>query len=191
MKQFIVDRETTPGTPALDPVAIPKVPVYDTLADAEADLANLAEGQMIATEDTGAELSHPVDVIEADNMHAVTSNAVAEKMKVEDISTQVTVNTSYCNYCKVMKYDKVIDVYASAKQISQSDSKVIVTGLPPLAVSKNDNSRVYYAYGTIIYGSTGAVSYARVEGSNGGAGSLIANLSTSSQGVIHITYITD
>ena len=78
MKQFIVDRETTPETPALDPVAIPKVPVYDTVADAEADLANLAEGQIIATEDTGAELNVPVDTVEDGNMHAVTSNAVAD-----------------------------------------------------------------------------------------------------------------
>ena len=56
MKQFIVDRHTTPGSAALDPVAIPKVPVYDTLADAEADLSNLAVNQIIAITPTDAEM---------------------------------------------------------------------------------------------------------------------------------------
>ena len=76
MKQFIVDRETTPGTPALDPVAIPKMPVYDTEADLDADFANLAEGQMASYPSEGANLSVPVDKVESGDMHAVTSNAV-------------------------------------------------------------------------------------------------------------------
>ena len=78
MKQFVADRHTTPGTSALNPVNSPKVPVYDTLADVEADLANLSEGQIVATGDTGDELAQPVDVVEEGNLHAVSSNAVAE-----------------------------------------------------------------------------------------------------------------
>lgn len=58
-----------------------KVPVYDSVADAEADLANLEEGQIVATKDTGSELSAPVDTVQSGNMHAVTSNAVAEYTK--------------------------------------------------------------------------------------------------------------
>ena len=54
-----------------------KVAVYQTLADAEADLANLEAGQIVATPDTGDENAQPVDVIQAGNMHAVTSNVVA------------------------------------------------------------------------------------------------------------------
>ena len=54
-----------------------KIPVYDSVANAEADLANLEEGQFIATPDTGDELSQPVDEVESGNLHAVTSNAVA------------------------------------------------------------------------------------------------------------------
>ena len=77
MKQFIVDRHTTPSTPALKQVPTEKIPIYATDADAEADLANLAEGQIIATLDTGDELSNPVDAVESGNLHAVTSNAVA------------------------------------------------------------------------------------------------------------------
>ena len=61
----------------LTPSQNEKVAVYDTIADAEADLANLEAGQIVATPDTGDENAQPVDVIQAGNMHAVTSNAVA------------------------------------------------------------------------------------------------------------------
>lgn len=55
-----------------------KIPVYETKAAAETDLANLEVGQIIATKDEGSELSNPVDVVQDGNMHAVTSNAVAD-----------------------------------------------------------------------------------------------------------------
>ena len=55
-----------------------KIPVYETKTAAETDLANLEVGQIIATKDEGNELSAPVDVIQDGNMHAVTSNAVAD-----------------------------------------------------------------------------------------------------------------
>lgn len=55
-----------------------KIPVYETIDAASADLANLEVGQIIATNDTGSELSTPVDVVEDGNMKAVTSNAVAD-----------------------------------------------------------------------------------------------------------------
>ena len=54
-----------------------KIPVYETKEAAEADIANLTNGQIIATKDKGNELPNPVDVVESGNMHAVTSNAVA------------------------------------------------------------------------------------------------------------------
>lgn len=55
-----------------------KIPVYETKTAAENDLANLEVGQIIATNDKGSELSNPVDVVQDGNMHAVTSNAVAD-----------------------------------------------------------------------------------------------------------------
>lgn len=61
-----------------EPIENNKIPIYDTKADAEADLANLTAGQIIATKDEGNETSTPVDVVEDGNMHAVTSNAVAD-----------------------------------------------------------------------------------------------------------------
>ena len=57
-----------------------KIPIYDSMADAETDLANLSEGQILATKDTGDELAQPVDVVEEGNLHAVSSNAVAESL---------------------------------------------------------------------------------------------------------------
>lgn len=55
-----------------------KIPVYETKTAAENDLVNLEVGQIVATKDTGSELSNPVDVVQDGNMHAVTSNAVAD-----------------------------------------------------------------------------------------------------------------
>lgn len=79
MKQFIVDRHTAPSTPTLDEVPTEKIPIYDSISDAEDDLANLAVGQLVGTKDDGAdELLKVVDTVEDNNMHPVTSNAVAE-----------------------------------------------------------------------------------------------------------------
>ena len=81
MKQFIVDRHTAPLTPTLEQVPTEKIPTYESLTDAESDLTNLNEGQIIATLDDGAdELLKTVDTVEDNNMHPVTSNAVAESI---------------------------------------------------------------------------------------------------------------
>ena len=75
-----------------------KIPVYNSVADAEADLANLEEGQIVVTKDTGSELSQPVDVVEEDNLHAVTSNAVAEAIggkKLKFIYDTYTISDGY------------------------------------------------------------------------------------------------
>ena len=58
-----------------------KIPIYETKTAAENDLVNLEVGQIIATNDKGGELSNPVDVVQDENMHAVTSNAVADYTK--------------------------------------------------------------------------------------------------------------
>jgi hypothetical protein len=84
MKQFIVDRHTTPNTPTLEQVPTEKIPIYENRAAVEADLANLSVGQIVATADSGDELAHPVDVVEEDNLHAVTSNAVAESLSYSE-----------------------------------------------------------------------------------------------------------
>ena len=77
-----------------------KMPIYDSLTDVEADLANLSVGQIVATKDTGSELSAPVDVIQNGNMHAVTSNAVAEKVAIINNSLENKLTTINSNATK-------------------------------------------------------------------------------------------
>lgn len=68
------------------------VPIYDSLADVTADLANLTVGQIVATKDTGDELSQPVNVVEEGNLHAVSSNAVANACpKYPDYVNQIAI----------------------------------------------------------------------------------------------------
>ncbi|MBO7713815.1 MAG: hypothetical protein J6S85_09615 [Methanobrevibacter sp.] len=83
MKQYIVDRHTDPSNPTLVPVPSERIPVYDTKAEMESDLANLGENELVMTKDTGEELSDPVNVVESGNLNAVTSNAVFEAVKEE------------------------------------------------------------------------------------------------------------
>ena len=66
------------STQTIEPIENNKIPVYETKTAAETDLANLEVGQIIATKDEGNENAKPVDVVEKGNLHAVTSNAVAE-----------------------------------------------------------------------------------------------------------------
>ena len=68
------------------------IDVYDTLQDAIDDLPNLDAGQIIATEDTGAELAQPVNAVENGNLHAVTSNAVYGYFKKKIVTKSITVN---------------------------------------------------------------------------------------------------
>ena len=68
------------STQTIEPIENNKIPVYETKTAAETDLANLEVGQIIATKDEGNELSNPVDVVQDGNMHAVTSNAVANAL---------------------------------------------------------------------------------------------------------------
>lgn len=70
------------------------VPVYENETAIENDLSNLEEGQIVATKDTGNELSQPVDAVESGNLHAVTSNAVAEYAK-NTIANAVIDNTKF------------------------------------------------------------------------------------------------
>lgn len=86
MKQYIVDRHTDPSNPSLVPVPSERIPVYDTKAEMESDLANLGENEFVMTKDTGEELSDPVNVVEEGNLNAVTSNAVAQLLKKYEFS---------------------------------------------------------------------------------------------------------
>ena len=75
MQSFILDRHTDPSNPVMKVTQDDKIPIYDSKADAEADLANIEEGGIVATKDTGA-TEKVVDVVQDGNMNPVTSNGV-------------------------------------------------------------------------------------------------------------------
>ena len=78
-----------------------KIPVYDDLDAVVADLANLSDGQLGTTKDTGTELSQPVDVVEEGNLHAVTSNAVAKSQKISTTIETITLPYTATQRCIV------------------------------------------------------------------------------------------
>lgn len=114
MKQFIVDRHTTPNTPTLEQVPTEKIPIYENRAAVTADLANLSVGQIVATKDTGDELAQPVDVVEEGNLHAVTSNAVAESLSYS--TTEQKTGGVWIDGKPI--YRKVITHYATVADIA-------------------------------------------------------------------------
>lgn len=94
-----------------------KIPVYETNAAAEADIANLSDGQIIATKDEGNENAKPVDVIQDGNMHAVTSNAVAKSVidrvpKIKNrISGTLSTDYTYAEFDAELLENKICNVY--------------------------------------------------------------------------------
>lgn len=70
------------------------IPVYSTEADLDTDLANLADGELALYPSEGASLSVPVDEVKSGDMHAVTSNAVAEAIYTS-FEVVTGFNTSY------------------------------------------------------------------------------------------------
>lgn len=88
MQSFILDRSTDPSNPVMKVTQDDKIPVYDSLADAQADIANIKEGQIGMTEDSGA-TEKVVDVVQDGNMNAVTSNAVYDALRKTHFKTYV------------------------------------------------------------------------------------------------------
>ena len=88
-----------------------KIPVYETKAAAEADIANLSDGQIIATKDEGNENAKPVDVVEKGNLHAVTSNAVADSLSysTEEVKTSGTWIDGKPIYRKILITTEIIN----------------------------------------------------------------------------------
>lgn len=89
-----------------EPIENNKIPVYETKAAAEADIANLSDGQIIGTKDEGNEYAKPVDVVEKGNLHAVTSNAVANAVSysTQEVKTGGTWIDGKPIYRKVIIY---------------------------------------------------------------------------------------
>lgn len=92
-----------------------KIPVYETKTAAETDLVNLSVGQIIATNDTGNELSNPVEVIEP------TINTDS-KYNVLEI--------------KVIKTGNLVTIAGIITINSQLESVTVATGLPVPLITK-------------------------------------------------------
>ena len=157
-----------------------KMPIYNTMADAEADLANLEVGQIVATKDTGSELSAPVDTVQSGNMHAVSSNAVYnETQKVNTIS-ETNYEASRIGHTCFLRI-----VYKPATNVSSPQTIAILpTGYRPLATVQTfflNNSNDSFA-GQVVVETNGEI---KLYLSNGG--NFTANVSY----VSTITYLTD
>lgn len=65
----------------LTPIINEKVPIYDTIADAESDLSNLEVGQIVKTKDAGLVANlNPIDEVKQGVFLPPTSNAVAKSL---------------------------------------------------------------------------------------------------------------
>ena len=102
------------STQTLEKIENNKIPVYETKEAAEADIANLSDGQIIATKDEGNENAKPVDVVESGNLHAVTSNAVAESLCTVSIPP---FDSNYILWAREVynPVTKVVTIFASIK----------------------------------------------------------------------------
>ena len=122
-----------------------KIPVYETKAAAEADIANLSEGQIIATKDEGNEMFNPVDVIESGNMHAVTSNAVAEALSysTEEVNTGKKWIDGKPIYRKVLN----INGYPATIQTGLTSANEVVGMVCKNTVGGSDNN---FTFGGIL-----------------------------------------
>ena len=152
-----------------------KIPVYETKTAAETDLANLSVGQIIATKDEGNELSNPVDVVQDGNMHAVTSNAVADTVKndcVSKIKNKVTgtvsPNFDYMDFdlsllenkiCNVMIAGNANKIYLGKFNVAKWNDEydIVLYYGPNLTVNITTGNKVRVACSDGCY--TGALTY--------------------------------
>lgn len=86
----------TGSAQTLSEIESDNIPVYETEADLDTDLANLEDGQIVAIEDKGANLSVPINEVKSGDMHAVTSNAVA--VALSGFVKSIPVNTNSDEY---------------------------------------------------------------------------------------------
>ena len=162
------------STQTIEPIENNKIPVYETKTAAETDLANLEVGQIIATKDEGNELSNPVDVVQDGNMHAVTSNAVADAVNncVSKIKNKVTgtvsPNFDYMDFdlsllenkiCNVMIAGNANKIYLGKFNVAKGNDEydIVLYYGPNLTVNITTDNKVRVACSDGCY--TGALTY--------------------------------
>lgn len=127
-----------------------KIPVYESKEAAEADIANLSDGQLIATKDEGNENAKPVDVVESGNMHAVTSNAVSRYINnVEVIEPTINTDSKYrVIEVKVIKTGNLVSISGIVTINAQLESVTVATGLPVPIITKHvEYDNYFYLFG--------------------------------------------
>lgn len=131
----------------LSPIESDMMPIYETMQSAETDLANLEEGQLVGIEDTGDELAHPVDAVEVDNLHAVTSNAVAEAISYS--TTEQETGGKWIDGKPI--YRRAFDILLSSSVESTTiSSQLNTSNIIPIrmdGIIKNDLDRNYLTNG--------------------------------------------
>ena len=108
----------------IEPIENNKIPVYETKTAAEADIANLSVGQIIATNDEGNENAKPVDVVQDGNMHAVTSNAVAKSCtRFPDYANQIIIQNG------LTSWKATEDCFVIISQLSNVVNNIRIDGI--------------------------------------------------------------
>ena len=123
-KQFLANRSGQ--TPTLDEVPNETIKIYPTEADLDADLANLEENEIVATDEDNNPASgtqYPVDVVQDGNMNAVTSNAVY--------------NTIYEKYSRFPDYSQLLQLGITDAGYKASEDCYVVFSYVTTATSAN------------------------------------------------------
>lgn len=137
-----------------EPIENNKIPVYETKAAAEADIANLSDGQIIATKDEGNENAKPVDVVEKGNMHAVTSNAVYDVLGGLGEIASYTVGNGFTFNGTIIKVGKIVFVDGKVINTISNNVGTIIGDIPMnnSGVNKDQNVMWLSNDGTSVAG---------------------------------------
>lgn len=150
----------------LTPIINEKVPIYDTIADAESDLSNLEVGQIVKTKDAGLVANlNPIDEVKQGVFLPPTSNAVAESLSYstteqktggkwidgKDIYRKVWVdktnawNSNSNVVGNIPNLDKVVHIEATAVNTSGNCyTNSVYSGMNNIAYVKMSNGDVIY-----------------------------------------------
>jgi hypothetical protein len=147
MQSFILDRHTDPSNPVMKVTQDDKIPVYDSLADAQADIANLEENQIGMTKDSGAE---------PDIKEYIRNQNILDDWEAISISTD-------SNNPTVIPYDGFIDVVCQGGNLTgtiiyingdiRSDFYIVFNGLSAAGNNYAVTHSLPVAKGDIIYRS--------------------------------------
>ena len=155
------------STQTLESIENNKIPVYETKAAAEADIANLSDGQIIGTKDEGNENAKPVDVVEKGNMHAVTSNAVYDVLGgLGEKITSYRVGNGYTFNGTIIKVGKIVFVDGKVVNTISNNHGTILGNIPMNNSGVNKDQNVMW----ISNDATSIAGYSILSFDNGGYG---------------------